>query len=103
MNLLSLFFKRPPVSHTNDPLPSHIAEGKINASGQRESNSQRVLRTVKTRPHWTAPELASRCGLGETETRRRLSDLKNRGLVRSHNPRLCAIKGTTMSVWEAIQ
>lgn len=79
----SLCFDAPPASHRDDPCTSKDAEAAVTCSGQRERNKRRVLGVVRAHPGLTALEYHERhlSDMEKQEPRRRLTDLKNVGLV----------------------
>ena len=72
----------PPISRTTDPATSHLAAEAISASGKRESHVALVVEVVRAHPGLVAHEIAPLAGLDYIEAVRRLSDAKNRGLLR---------------------
>lgn len=98
-----------PASHTSDPASSHQAERQHTASGRRAVHAEIVLKLLRRLPQSTAVELwqsasaAVKKELVEMqEVRRRLCDLKAKGLARQSGCRACRIKGSTMVTWEAV-
>lgn len=84
-----------------DPETSHIAAK--NHKPRANSNSARIysmLGSLHIAP--TAAELAGEVGLDHVETQRRLSDLCRKGLVCKLDHRICHVKGSLMTTWEAI-
>ena len=74
-------FKFPPVSHSNDPEPSKEGAKKVTRSGKRSAHVKLVLDVVRAFPGSTAGEIGDGTGLGHVRAQRRLSDLKNDGVV----------------------
>ena len=75
--------KWPPVSRGNNPESSHEAEKSINESGKRKSHSDMILKVVEEFPGMVTSAVCDRSGLGQMEGRKRLSDLKAKGLIKA--------------------
>jgi hypothetical protein len=73
----------PPVSRPTDPESSREAETAINESGKRKSHAVTILEVVVVCPGLVTSVVCERSGLGQMEGRKRLSDLKAKGLVRA--------------------
>ena len=91
----------PPASHRNDPATSHEAEAAVTKSGQRATHALLVLRELKANPAGlTAPEIAAMLRLEIYQVRRRLTDLKDAGLVeRTDRVRVWGKTGRGQCVW----
>ena len=79
-------FQFPPVSHTHDPTSSKEAEKQITQSGRRQTDANRVLAVLTLSPGKNAREIGKQLWPEDLEeqtgkARRRLSDLKNIGVV----------------------
>ena len=79
-------FQFPPVSHRHDPTTSKQAEKKITQSGRRHGDADRVLAMLRLSPGKNAREIGKQLWPEDLEeqtgkARRRLSDLKNIGVV----------------------
>jgi hypothetical protein len=100
----------PPAVHVGDPDTSLDALNEHEASGRRDLHKMIVMGLVLRYPLKTACELFElttpdeRTELKEMqEVRRRLVDLAATGLVHQRDPRVCAVRGTKMVVWEAVK
>jgi hypothetical protein len=71
----------PPASRLNNPQTSSEAELEMNESGSRETHVRKVLKIVTDQPGLITGEIGELSGLGHMETRKRLSDLKNKELI----------------------
>lgn len=89
-------------ARTTDPQTSRDAARRHEASGNATCNRERLLNEVCRGPGRTAAELCQRLdGIDPWESNRRLADLRNAGLVESHTPRECSIKGSKCMTWWA--
>ena len=88
-----------PVSHTTDPVTSHEAEAVITQTGTRQTHVEIVLRIIIDHPGLVTGVIGEMSGLGQMETRKRLSDLKNRGLARQGQPRIWEGSGRRQGTW----
>ena len=82
----------PPVSRPSNPESSREAEAAINESGKRKSHADVMLEVVTAWPGLVTSIVGERSGLGQMEGRKRLSDLKSKGLIRAG--RLAVYEGT---------
>lgn len=73
--------KYPPISGNRDPWTSHAAGNAITNSGSRQTQMDRCLGIVLGSPGLVAGEIGELTGLGHVPAQRRLSDLKNLGLI----------------------
>ena len=64
-----------------DPWTSHDAADEITGSGKRQTLMEICLDHVGMFPGMTAGEIGEATGLGHERVWRRLSDLKNKGLI----------------------
>lgn len=81
-----------PATHNTDPATSHRAEEQETRSGRRKAHALKVLSLVQLHPGWTAtaiaqtlagdPDFSTESHKRLYQVRRRLSDLKNLGVVR---------------------
>lgn len=92
----------PVASHSNDPLSSYKAEGRVTKSGKRASGCEQVLACLKKQDNITGAELAQRWGFEVYEARRRLSDLKAQGKAIQSGKRICRIAGTEAVTWRIV-
>jgi hypothetical protein len=93
----------PPATRRTDPATSWEAERGITRSGDRLTQAERVLYEVRTHPGQTAAEIGVAVHLGHVPAQRRLSDLRNQGLIRQGEPRECAVKHTRMVTWHPFE
>ncbi len=98
----------PPLVHTNDPLPSHLALEFLIQSGKLGKGEAIVLTLAKTNPARTAIELwslattAQQSELKEPQrVRQRLHSLMLKGKVKQVGQRSCTVRGSTQTTWEA--
>ena len=92
--------RRAPGSHARDPVTSREAEAVVTATGTRATHCAAVLGVVRGTPGSTASEIERHVPYDLTETRRRLTDLKNLGLVRQGAPRVAAGRSKREVTWE---
>lgn len=92
----------PPAAAHADPLTSHEAAAKVNESGDRAAQCQRVLAMVKQLPGATSKELAKRFKVDRHMVGRRLPDLRSMGLVKNGPARACKVNGNKAVTWEAV-
>ena len=88
-----------PVSRRDNPMTSYEAEASINADGSRATHLRTVLTIVRDMPGLTTGEVGEVSGLGQMETRKRLSDLKNSALARQGSSRVWPQRGRRQSTW----
>lgn len=91
-----------PASHANDPASSREAEQRVTENGKRAKHALIVLGLVRRFPGYTAVELTREQGPGgleRHEVSRRLSDLRNAGMVREGATRPCRVAGTNQTTW----
>lgn len=86
--------------HTSgDPGTSHHALLKFDKSRKRLSHGKIVQQAVHAHAGLTAVELTKPTGLTEYQVRRRLTDLKNKKLVRAGDEKECSIHKSIMVTW----
>ena len=88
-----------PVSRRDNPMTSFEAEASINMDGSRATHLRTVLTIVRDMPGLTTGEVGEVSGLGQMETRKRLSDLKNSALARQGSSRVWPQSGRRQSTW----
>ncbi len=92
-----------PLASPADPVTSIDAGEQHAKSGRLSSNCKVALQLVTLYPGKTAVELFNCQGdLGSMqrhEMSRRLADLKNAGLVKQGDPRVCEFAGTKQVTW----
>jgi len=76
-----------PISRPSDPITSHIAGREITQNGRRITIMKQCLWYVARNPGLTAGEIGEGTGLGHMRVERRLSDLKNKGVLTQGTPR----------------
>ena len=89
-----------PLFRKTDPETSAQAAEQHHASGQRQTNKAKLLAAVQRAPGRTSAEYAELADLDRHEAARRLSDLRNEGLVRQAEARKCTVKGTKAKTWQ---
>ena len=77
----------PPIVRAGNPATSQLAATEITESGERQTLMRLALRHVRGHPGQTAGEIGDGTGLGHMRVERRLSDLKNKGLLTQGNHR----------------
>lgn len=85
------------LSHSMDTVAAHEAAEWMQKSGKAAIHKAKVLSAIADLQGQTCGELGEATGLGHIEAQRRVSDLKNDGLVRYAGRKKCCIKGTNMS------
>ena len=87
-----------PASRSSDPGTSHEAEKSINKDSTRESNARRLLEIVREKNGLTTGEIGQLVGNMDGWWKR-LSDLKNLGLILQGTPRVWSGTGRKQSTW----
>lgn len=91
-------------SHRDDPETSKTAARQMNKSGKARTNAEIVLDAVRQWPDRTSTELGSVCeGLDLAEIRRRLTDLRQHGLIEATGSRPCKVKLTKQTTWGVVR
>lgn len=80
------------LSHSRDTVAAHEAAEHMDKSGKAAANKMKVLKAVFKEQGQTGPELGEVTGLGHIEAQRRISDLKNDGLVEYRGRKQCSVK-----------
>jgi len=93
----------PPVSRRENPETSHEAEAVITQTGKRQTHAAKVLEIIIDHPGLVTGVIGEMSGLGQMETRKRLSDLKNRGLARQGQPRIWEGSGRKQVTWWPVE
>ena len=91
----------PPVHRTGDPITSVLAETAITESGARGSIMRQVLWYVQDHPGQCAGEISEGLGFTSWQVSKRLSDLKNKGLIHPSGVKL--FKERKQQTWREIQ
>ena len=85
------------LSHAMDTVSAHDAAEYMEKSGKATLHRAKVIRAVAEKQGLTAAEIGELTGLGHVEAQRRISDLKNDGVVRYGQRRKCTTKPSNMS------
>lgn len=92
----------PPAARLTDPLPSHLAEAKVTARGDRSRDMGLVAGVVAREPGLTYREIHSRLELQIAEAStiaKRLADLEKAGAVEKGPRRKCRVGGNPCTTW----
>lgn len=90
-------------SRISDPPTSHEAERDITASGERARMEAQALEAVRRYPGSTANELDAAYGFTDGTIRKRLCELRKKGLVRLGDDRKSRITGKKTQTWYAVE
>ena len=90
-----------PAHRNTDPETSAEADAKITNSGDRGSLMERCLWHVQDNPNPTAGEISDGLGLNSWQVSKRLSDLKNKGLISPSGTKL--YEGRRQQTWKEAQ
>lgn len=95
---------RSPIAANADPVTSHLAAAEVTASGQRDTECEKVLAALKRHgPGITSLELsAQERELGRHTIARRLPDLERQGKVKRTGQRVCLVGRRLAVTWEAL-
>jgi hypothetical protein len=85
--------------HKDDPATSQDALRRVERSGKRLGHGSIVYMAVTAHPGRTSCELIPLTLLKQYQVRRRLTDLKNQGLIERKLPRQCHGCGSMESTW----
>ena len=85
------------LSHAQDTVAAHDAADYMDRSGKSTRHKARCIEAISKTQGMTAGEVGKLTNLGHTEAQRRISDLKNDGLVEYRGRRKCSEKKTQMS------
>lgn len=96
MDLFNVFAPR---ARATDPASSHAAAAEIEASGAAAAHRAIILAAVRAHPGRTSLELAGITGLDRHAISRRLSELRDDGLIEQGTMRACSVNGHQMLVW----
>jgi len=91
-----------PLFRQSDPETSEQAAAQHHESGNRQTNKAKLLEAVRRAPGKTSAEYAELAEIDRHEAARRLSDLRNEGLVRQAEARKCTVKGTKAKTWQPV-
>ena len=90
-----------PAHRNTDPETSAEADAAITESGDRGSLMERCLWYVQGNPNQTAGEISAALGLNSWQVSKRLSDLKNKGLIHPSGTKL--YEGRSQQTWKEAQ
>ncbi len=82
-----------------DPRTSHEAAREAEASGRAATHREICFKEVIQNPGCTAAEIAAATGLERHVPSRRLPELRDAGLVRNAEIRLCRVTGRNSMTW----
>lgn len=85
-----------------DPRTSHEAAREAEASGRAATHRAICLEEVKKNPGRTAAEIAKETGLERHVPSRRLPELREAGLVKNVEIRVCRVTGRNSMTWYAV-
>ena len=71
----------PPTHRNSDPQTSAQGDSDVTNSGDRSSLMERCLWYIQDHPDQTAGEISEGLGLNSWQVSKRLSDLKNKGVI----------------------
>ena len=91
----------PPVHRNNDPQTAAQSDYEVTQSGQRSSLMEKCLWYIQDNPDQTAGEISEALGLNSWQVSKRLSDLKNKGLITPSGER--AYHNHKQQTWKEIQ
>ena len=89
--------------HCRPTHPSTSMEAAEKIAPRVGTNMLLALELVQENPRRTAAELDKIAGYGNGTIRKRLSDLRAKGLARVVGKRKCRITGMNAQVWEAVE
>lgn len=85
------------LSHSQDTIAAHDAAEYMDKSGKAIRHKARCIDFLSRNQGMTSAEVGKHTGLGHHEAQRRISELKNDGLVEYRQKRKCRVNGTPMS------
>ena len=91
----------PPIHRNTDPQTSTDSAVEITTSGKRASLMKRCLWYVQDNPCQTAGEISKALGLNSWQVSKRLSDLKNQGLIMQEGQR--EFEGHQQVMWRPVE
>lgn len=91
-----------PMFSRTDPRTSRLAAEKMTESGAAELQRNKCLERIRLEPGLTAAELAKNIGLERHAPSRRLPELREMGLVRNGETRVCSVTGNRSITWYAV-
>ena len=89
-----------PAHRNNDPQTAAQSDTEVTESGQRSSLMDRCLWYIQDNPDQTAGEISKGLGLNSWQVSKRLSDLKNKGVIAPSGERL--FKNRRQQTWREI-
>lgn len=87
------------IARDRDPVTSKLAAEQITASGERARQQNQCLGAVKQWPGRTSAELARCMGTDRFMPARRLSELREQGLIENGLPVRCTVTGKQSLTW----
>ncbi len=87
-----------PTARNTDPATSHIAAAKATRTN-RAAQQHKVLAVVEKYPNRTSAEIAVLAGMERHIPARRLPELRQAGLVKNGERRVCTATGNPSMVW----
>ena len=88
-----------PRARRTDPDTAHLAAAGVAASGAAARQRDACLRVVRAAPGLTAAEVAERAGMERHAPSRRLPELRELGLVRNGEDRVCHVTRRLSMTW----
>ena len=85
------------LSHSNDTVAAHEAAEYMQKSGKAQAHKTRVMNVLYFLGGITVPEIAKHAKLDYHEAQRRVSDLKNDGLIKYGDKAWCSVKKKMIS------
>ena len=88
------------LARNSDPSTSHDAAERVENSGKASCHRNRILRGVKDHPGLTGAELGREINLSQAQVGRRINELRDAGLIRYGEPRMCReVHGQSVTLW----
>ena len=91
------------IARRSDPEASHVGAEEITRSGRRRGHRALVLADLRAHPGATCDEVGERTGLGRYKAAKRLSDLKNDGIISQGAMRRGSVDGTWQHEWRVVR
>lgn len=86
-------------SRATDPITSHIAAAHVTSNGTAKAQRELCLAAVRLNPGATSAELAAAIDCERHIPARRLPELRDKGLVKNGDIRICRITGSKSLTW----
>lgn len=90
-------------SRRTDPQTSAEAAERIESTGKAATQRRICLLAVRAQPGLTAAEIASKLDCDRHMPSRRLPELRDAGLVRNGEPRVCSVVNSNCGTWFPIE